>query len=89
MALDKQVSREADGQLALACLSLTFAHTFGSQVNQLDSQRAQSIETAGSLHVMKSKPLRDVVVESIYKSGVTQPAAEQQTENMFPDVSSF
>uniref|UniRef100_A0A667YTS2 Fibrinogen alpha chain n=1 Tax=Myripristis murdjan TaxID=586833 RepID=A0A667YTS2_9TELE len=33
------------------------------QMNQLESQSAQSIETVGTLYVMKSRPLKDAVVE--------------------------
>ncbi|KAI3375880.1 hypothetical protein L3Q82_003758 [Scortum barcoo] len=54
------------------------------QINQLDTQSAQTIETVGTLYVMKSKPLKDVVVDSIYKSGARVEA--QQTEDMFPEV---
>lgn len=57
-------------------------------MNQLDSQGAQSIESAGVLHVMKSKPLREALVDSIYKSSPHSPGvAGQQTEDMFPEVS--
>lgn len=50
---------------------------------------AQSIETSGALFVMKSKPLREALVESIYKSRDTEPLVGQQTQDMFPEVSSF
>lgn len=57
------------------------------QVQQLDSQSPQNIETAGTLHVMKSRPLRDMPADNIYKSkDVGVEVAGQQTENMFPDV---
>lgn len=56
-------------------------------MNQLDSQGAQSIESAGVLHVMKSKPLREALVDSIYKSKDSPGVAGQQTEDMFPEVS--
>lgn len=94
VALDKQVCREADRppyhphHQALTFI-LTFSHPLGSQVNQLDSQSTQSIVTTGALFVMKSKPLRGAVVETIYKSGATQPLVGQQSEDMFPEVSLF
>lgn len=56
-------------------------------MNQLDSQGAQSIESAGVLHVMKSKPLREALVDSIYKSRDSPVVAGQHTEDMFPEVS--
>ncbi|XP_070785972.1 fibrinogen alpha chain-like [Enoplosus armatus] len=49
------------------------------QIDQLDSQSAQNIETVGTLYVMKSRPLQGVIVDSIYKSA-------QQTEDVFPEV---
>ncbi|XP_040887567.1 fibrinogen alpha chain [Toxotes jaculatrix] len=56
------------------------------QINQLDSQSAQNIETVGTLYVMKSRPLQEVVVSSIYKSGLDGEVAAQQKEDMFPEV---
>ncbi|KAM9717634.1 uncharacterized protein ACNS7B_021255 [Menidia menidia] len=53
------------------------------QVQQLSTQAAQSIEAVGSLYVMKSRPLKDVLVSSIYKS---KDVAGQQKEDMFPEV---
>ncbi|XP_061566057.1 fibrinogen alpha chain [Cololabis saira] len=57
--------------------------TLEKQVVQLDSQWAQNIESVGTLYVMKSRPLKDVVVDSIYKSKVV---AGQQRQDLFPEV---
>ncbi|KAK7909496.1 hypothetical protein WMY93_014180 [Mugilogobius chulae] len=54
------------------------------QMNQLDTLSNQNIESVGTLHVMKSRPLKDAVVSSIYKS--KDAAAQQKTEDMFPQV---
>lgn len=56
------------------------------QINQLDSQSAQSIETVGTLYVMKSRPLQDVIVDSKYKSKDGSTVAAQLKEDMFPEV---
>ncbi|XP_016535172.1 fibrinogen alpha chain isoform X2 [Poecilia formosa] len=53
------------------------------QVNQLDAQTAQSVETVGTLYVMKSRPLQDVIVDSRFKS---KDVAAQRTEDVFPQV---
>jgi len=53
------------------------------QVQQLDSKSAQNIESVGTLYVMKSRPLKNVVVDSIYKS---KDVAAQRREDMFPEV---
>ncbi|KAI4794073.1 hypothetical protein KUCAC02_032300 [Chaenocephalus aceratus] len=58
--------------------------TLQKQVDQLDSQAAQNIEAVGTLYVMKSRPLKSVVVDSVYKSGMGGHA--QQNEDMFPNV---
>ncbi|KAK5893106.1 hypothetical protein CgunFtcFv8_006010 [Champsocephalus gunnari] len=58
--------------------------TLQKQVDQLDSQAAQNIEAVGTLYVMKSRPLKSVVVDSVYKSGKGGQA--QQNEDMFPEV---
>ncbi|KAL7374978.1 hypothetical protein ABVT39_010008 [Epinephelus coioides] len=55
------------------------------QINQLDAQSGQRIESVGSLSVMKSTLLKDSNVETLYKSKDTTVAA-QQREDMFPDV---
>ncbi|XP_049423667.1 fibrinogen alpha chain-like [Epinephelus fuscoguttatus] len=55
------------------------------QINQLDAQSGQRIESVGSLSVMKSRLLKDSSVETLYKSKDTTVAA-QQREDMFPDV---
>lgn len=58
-----------------------------SQVNQLDSQAAQNIKTVGTLYVMKSGLLKDVIVDSIYKSkDDSGTVAAQQREDLFPEV---
>lgn len=54
------------------------------QVNQLDSQSAQNIESVGTLYVMKSRPLKDSVVDSPFKSKDVDGGTQKQ--NMFPDV---
>lgn len=94
VALDKQVSSRADRPAPAAPPPLrpTQPHLprpLDSQVQQLESQRAQSVETAGSLFVMKSKPLREALVDTRFKSGDTPATAGQQTEDLFPEVSSF
>ncbi|XP_076580936.1 uncharacterized protein LOC143316958 isoform X2 [Chaetodon auriga] len=62
--------------------------TLDKQINQLDSHSAQNIESVGTLFVMKSRPLQDVIVDSIYKSkNVDSTVAGQQKEDMFPEVS--
>lgn len=55
------------------------------QMNQLDSLSGQNIEMVGTLHVMKSRPLKDVNVDSVYKSKGIQ-TAQQKTEDLFPEV---
>ncbi|XP_070849953.1 fibrinogen alpha chain [Chaetodon trifascialis] len=61
--------------------------TLDKQISQLDSHSAQNIESVGTLFVMKSRPLQDVVVDSIYKSkDVDSKVAGQQKEDMFPEV---
>uniref|UniRef100_A0A4W5K227 Fibrinogen alpha chain n=1 Tax=Hucho hucho TaxID=62062 RepID=A0A4W5K227_9TELE len=52
------------------------------QMDQLEAQSVQSVETVRTLYVMKSRPLKDVVVDSKYKSGL----AEEQKEVFFPEV---
>ncbi|XP_036814250.1 uncharacterized protein LOC110536442 isoform X2 [Oncorhynchus mykiss] len=52
------------------------------QMDQLESQSVPSVETVSTLYVMKSRPLKDVVVDSKYKSG----PAEEQKEVFFPEV---
>lgn len=59
-----------------------------SQIKQLDSQSAQSIDSVKTLYVMKSRPLQDQLVDSIYKSKDTTGAvAAQRREDVFTDVS--
>lgn len=59
-----------------------FCHDF-PQVQQLDSSSAQNIETVGTLYVMKSRKLKDAVVDSVYKS---KGVGAQQKEDLFPQV---
>ncbi|XP_032374918.1 fibrinogen alpha chain isoform X2 [Etheostoma spectabile] len=54
------------------------------QVGQLDALSAQSIESVGTLSVMKSRPLQGVIVDSVFKS--KDVGGGQQRENMFPEV---
>uniref|UniRef100_A0A8K9UN39 Fibrinogen alpha chain n=1 Tax=Oncorhynchus mykiss TaxID=8022 RepID=A0A8K9UN39_ONCMY len=49
------------------------------QMDQLEAQRVQSVETVGSLHIMKSRPLKDVLVDSL---------AGEQKQDFFPEVKS-
>lgn len=65
---------------------MNFSFCLSFQVQQLDSQAPQSVETVGTLYVMKSRPLRDMVVDSNFKSGAVEGAAGQQTADKFPDV---
>lgn len=65
---------------------MNFSFCLSFQVQQLDSQAPQNVETVGTLHVMKSRPLRDMVVDSVFKSRDAEGAAGQQTADMFPDV---
>ncbi|MEQ2259976.1 hypothetical protein XENORESO_014894 [Xenotaenia resolanae] len=55
----------------------------GKQLSQLDSRAAQSVESVGKLYVMKSRPLKDVIVDSRFKS---KDVAAQQKEDMFTQV---
>ncbi|XP_062373070.1 uncharacterized protein DDB_G0271670-like [Sardina pilchardus] len=52
------------------------------QLDQLESIRVNSVERVGALRVMKSRQLKEVVVPSIYKSGL---GAEEQKQ-YFTDV---
>ncbi|XP_018518875.1 fibrinogen alpha chain [Lates calcarifer] len=61
--------------------------TLEKQITQLDSQPAQSIESVGTLYVMKSRRMQDTNVDSIYKSGATgATVSAQRRQDMFPDV---
>nr|XP_020477878.1 fibrinogen alpha chain [Monopterus albus] len=53
------------------------------QINQLDSQSGQNVESVGTLYVMKSRPLKDVIVDPNFKSTRT---AGQQKDDLFTDV---
>ncbi|XP_071368143.1 fibrinogen alpha chain-like [Centroberyx affinis] len=57
------------------------------QVEQLDAQSAQSIDTAGTLYVMKSRVLKDVVVDDRFKSKLEiDSGTGQQRQELFADV---
>ncbi|XP_060922662.1 fibrinogen alpha chain [Limanda limanda] len=56
------------------------------QINQLESRSGQSIQSVGTLYVMKSRALKGVIVDSIYKSGGGPSRAAQHTEDVFNDV---
>ncbi len=53
------------------------------QMDHLNTLRVQSVETVSSLGIMKSRPLKDVVLPSIYKSGTGQA---EQKQLIFGDV---
>lgn len=53
------------------------------QLKHLDSQSAQSVESVKTLYVMKSRPLKDDPVDSVWKS---KPLDGQQREDMFHEV---
>ncbi len=57
-------------------------------MNQLDSLSGQSIESVGSLHVMKSRPLQDKLVDDRFKSRDIDSSgvAAQQREDIFQEV---
>lgn len=54
------------------------------QIDNLNALRVQSVETVSSLGVMKSRPLKDVVLPNIYKTGAGPAKAEQKL--LFGDV---
>lgn len=56
--------------------------TLDKQMDNLNAMRVQSVETVSSLGIMKSRPLKDVLVPTIYKSGTGK--AEQKL--LFGDV---
>ncbi|XP_035005366.2 fibrinogen alpha chain isoform X2 [Hippoglossus stenolepis] len=56
------------------------------QINQLDSRSAQNIQSAGTLYVMKSRLMKDVHVDSIFKSASGPTTGAQQTQDIFADV---
>lgn len=57
--------------------------TLDKQMDNLDAIRVQSVETVSSLGIMKSRPLKDVVLPSIYKSGTGKA---EQKQLLFGDV---
>lgn len=57
--------------------------TLDKQMDQLNSVRVQSVETVSSLGIMKSRPLKDLVLPSIYKSGTGKA---EQKQLLFGDV---
>lgn len=54
------------------------------QLDHLNTMRVQSVETVSSLGIMKSRPLKDLVVPSIYKTGASTVNTEQRL--LFGDV---
>lgn len=57
--------------------------TLDKQMDQLDAMRVQSVETVRSLGIMKSRPLKDVVLPSVFKSGTGKA---EQKQLLFGDV---
>lgn len=53
------------------------------QMDHLNTLRVQSVETVSSLGIMKSRPLKDLVLPSIYKSGTGKA---EQKQLLFGDV---
>lgn len=53
------------------------------QMDHLNTLRVQSVDTVSSLGIMKSRPLKDVVLPSIYKSGTGKA---EQKQLLFGDV---
>lgn len=79
---NKHVSQEQPGHR----LASTMKHhpiSLHSQIQQLDSQSAQSVQSVGTLYVMKSRLLKDDSVDTLLKSG---PLDGQQREDMFHEV---
>ncbi|XP_030631846.1 fibrinogen alpha chain [Chanos chanos] len=56
------------------------------QLDHLDSLAVQSVETVSSLRVMKSRPLKEELVSSVYKSGLTGGERAEQKLDLFGDV---
>ncbi|XP_036413643.1 fibrinogen alpha chain [Colossoma macropomum] len=56
------------------------------QMERLDTVRVQSVETVSSLRVMKSRPMKDVVLPSVYKAGVPGAERAEQRKPLFTDV---
>lgn len=54
------------------------------QMNNLNALHIQSVETVSSLSVMKSRPLKDVVLPNIYKTAADPTKTEQKL--LFGDV---
>ncbi|XP_051762910.1 fibrinogen alpha chain isoform X6 [Ctenopharyngodon idella] len=57
--------------------------TLDKQMDHLNTIRVQSVETVSSLGIMKSRPLKDVVLPSIFKSGTGKA---EQKQLLFGDV---
>ncbi|KAI4891320.1 hypothetical protein NFI96_033522, partial [Prochilodus magdalenae] len=53
------------------------------QMDRLETMRVQSVETVSSLRVMKSRPMKDVVLPSVYKAGL---GGAEQTKPLFSDL---
>ncbi|XP_018611791.1 fibrinogen alpha chain [Scleropages formosus] len=58
--------------------------TLEKQLNSLDEMKLQNVETISSLKVMKSRPMKDVLVSNIFKSA--GPDREAQKQEFFPNV---
>lgn len=56
------------------------------QLDRLDTVRVQSVETVSSLKVLKSRPLKDVHVPSIYKAVAPETERTAQSKIFFTDV---
>lgn len=56
------------------------------QLDHLDTLRGQSVETVSSLKVLKSRPMKDVHVPSIYKTGPSESERAAQRKIFFSDV---
>ncbi|XP_053471143.1 fibrinogen alpha chain isoform X4 [Ictalurus furcatus] len=60
--------------------------TLEKQLDRLDTLKVQSVETVSSLKVLKSRPLKDVNVPSIYKSITSDTERAAQRKTYFSDV---
>ncbi|XP_017313407.1 fibrinogen alpha chain [Ictalurus punctatus] len=56
------------------------------QLDRLDTLKVQTVETVSSLKVLKSRPLKDVNVPSIYKSITSDTERAAQRKTYFSDV---
>ncbi|KAL4618126.1 fibrinogen alpha chain [Arapaima gigas] len=58
--------------------------TLEKQLRSLEEMQLQSVETVSQLRVMKSRPMKDVVVSSVYKSAGHETA--EQKQDFFGDL---